>query len=171
MPSLHSRGPCGRQKIQVDEILGGSTIGQTFLSVFAPRAACLSPCLHPAPAVRPTAGLRTPGLRTRRHPDLVGGVRSVDGQRSDLTTPHSFHPFRWAVAATRCDQSPPPRPRNSSLSPTKSGATEARKRGGRGKAIWLLFQFRIHPGVRYPAPRICISCLICILVSAIAGWG
>jgi hypothetical protein len=79
--------------------------------------------------------------------------------------PYSFHhcifPPILPVGAARCDQIPPipsplrppfSRPRNSSVSPTRSGATEARGRGGRGKAIWLLFQFRIHRKV-----RICIA--------------
>ena len=63
----------------------------------------------------------------------------------------------------------PSRPRDSSLSPTKSGATEARKRGGRGKAIWLLFQFRIHRKVRYPVPRICILVFFFWFLRLLAG--
>ena len=58
--------------------LGDSTIGQTFFSVCAAGGVPFS--LSPSRSRRapPIAVLRTPGLRTRRHPDLIGGVRSVD---------------------------------------------------------------------------------------------
>jgi len=131
-----------------------------FLFRLCPRAFLL-PVSIPSlpPGAPPRASVRpvyAPGAILIWSVELGPWTRSTDGQRSDLTTPHSFHHFilsgggRWRRPdATKflllSPPRPPTRPRNPSLSLTESGATEARERGGRGKASWLLFQFRIHP--------------------------
>ncbi|PWZ12515.1 hypothetical protein Zm00014a_037801 [Zea mays] len=66
------------------------TTGQTFFFVFYSRAASfsvlsLSPKSKLSISPCPIASLRTLGLRTRRHPDLVSGIRSVDAAHGRQT--------------------------------------------------------------------------------------
>jgi hypothetical protein len=96
LASLHSRGPCGRQKIQVEVKLSFPFLPRG-RRAFLPVSIPLPPCAPPRASVRL---VYAPGAILIWSVELGPWTRSTDGQRSDLTTPHSFHHFilsggRW----------------------------------------------------------------------------
>lgn len=130
------------------------------------------------------SSLPTRGVGTRRHPQSIWPVelgpwtRSMDAQTL-RPKPHSFHhcifPPILPVGAARCDQKflifplLSAHPSLARVTPLcrlpEAEQPRQEEGGGRGKAIWLLFQLRIHRKV-----RICIAVQSSLIFCLCDSW-